>query len=135
MSYIYLKNENATDFSPIETETQSQEGKYVADVNNVTGPWLCSSCGSDSEPKQFGSYYDFRRHLVEVRVASKYKDVHCKTGFTHIIFFSGKVLKSGKNLSSFENDPLVNKNLIFVLNSENKVTLKFVEIFFLIPEK
>uniref|UniRef100_A0A146M114 Centrosome-associated zinc finger protein CP190 n=1 Tax=Lygus hesperus TaxID=30085 RepID=A0A146M114_LYGHE len=31
-----------------------------------TGPWSCSPCGKDGAPLKFDSYYEFRRHFVEV---------------------------------------------------------------------
>ncbi|KPJ15796.1 Centrosome-associated zinc finger protein CP190 [Papilio machaon] len=35
-------------------------------VDNVKGPWICLICGTPGRALHFGSYYKFRRHLIEV---------------------------------------------------------------------
>ncbi|KAL0271627.1 UNVERIFIED_CONTAM: hypothetical protein PYX00_008663 [Menopon gallinae] len=63
VSYIYLMNENPNQVSNIQMVTNEKEREF--DVENRTGPWICNSC-DPSNPIEFDSYYNYRRHLVEV---------------------------------------------------------------------
>jgi hypothetical protein len=42
--------------------------KPVSGAENITGPWLCHTCGSNEDPVNFETYYDYRRHLQEVHM-------------------------------------------------------------------
>ncbi|KAK7793000.1 hypothetical protein R5R35_013181 [Gryllus longicercus] len=42
--------------------------KTVSGAENTTGPWLCHTCGSNEEPVNFETYYQYRRHLQEVHM-------------------------------------------------------------------
>jgi len=39
--------------------------KVKPDIMNLTGPWSCNLCGTDTNPLKLNSYFIFRRHLVE----------------------------------------------------------------------
>lgn len=39
--------------------------KFKPDIMNLTGPWSCNLCGTDTNPLKLDSYFIFRRHLVE----------------------------------------------------------------------
>lgn len=39
--------------------------KVKPDIMNLTGPWSCNLCGTDTNPLKLDSYFIFRRHLVE----------------------------------------------------------------------
>lgn len=56
-------NESPNQVSNIQMVGNEKEREF--DVENRTGPWICNSC-DPSSPIEFDSYYNYRRHLVEV---------------------------------------------------------------------
>lgn len=67
VSYIYLVNENSNPMPGFHIDrTEIDKGKEKGfDVDNKNGPWLCYTC-NDYEPIGFDSYYNYRKHFVEV---------------------------------------------------------------------
>ncbi|XP_059479648.1 centrosome-associated zinc finger protein CP190 isoform X2 [Neocloeon triangulifer] len=42
--------------------------KPISGAENTTGPWLCHTCGSNEDPINFATYFEYRRHLQEVHM-------------------------------------------------------------------
>ncbi|XP_066993180.2 centrosome-associated zinc finger protein Cp190 isoform X2 [Anabrus simplex] len=78
VSYLVLKSEVANKGKPAvvlkhggHVEALSELGgsqKTVSGAENITGPWLCHSCGTNEEPINFETYYQYRRHLQDVHM-------------------------------------------------------------------
>ncbi|CAL8086621.1 unnamed protein product [Orchesella dallaii] len=80
VSYIVLKSTGGSDStastvlkkSPAQTSVSKfwetdKTPKKPSPAENTTGPWLCETCGEgENTALQFDTYYNFRRHLVEV---------------------------------------------------------------------
>uniref|UniRef100_A0A1B6FIY5 BTB domain-containing protein n=1 Tax=Cuerna arida TaxID=1464854 RepID=A0A1B6FIY5_9HEMI len=60
IQYVVLKSDLAA-ASKKDTKPEITMGP-----ENRTGPWYCVSCGDDSGPKNFETYYTYRKHLEEV---------------------------------------------------------------------
>lgn len=75
VSYVVLKSEVAGKGKAVVlkhgghveplSELPTQQ-KTLSGAENTTGPWLCHTCGSNEEPVNFETYYQYRRHLQEV---------------------------------------------------------------------
>lgn len=76
MSYIYLVNENSNQTPGFHIDrAEIDKGKEKGfDVDNKNGPWLCYTC-NDYEPLQFDSYYNYRKHFVEVRTVCVFSNI------------------------------------------------------------
>uniref|UniRef100_A0A1B6LEF7 BTB domain-containing protein n=1 Tax=Graphocephala atropunctata TaxID=36148 RepID=A0A1B6LEF7_9HEMI len=60
IQYVVLKSDVAAAAKKdIKTE-------FVMGPENRTGPWFCVTCGNDTGPKNFETYYTYRKHLQEV---------------------------------------------------------------------
>ncbi|ODN03729.1 hypothetical protein Ocin01_02936 [Orchesella cincta] len=80
VSYIVLKSTGGSDStastvlkkSPAQTSVSKfwetdKTPKKPSPAENTTGPWLCETCGEgENTALQFDTYYNFRRHLVDV---------------------------------------------------------------------
>ncbi|CAB3363432.1 Hypothetical predicted protein [Cloeon dipterum] len=42
--------------------------KPVSGAENTTGPWLCHTCGTNEDPINFTTYYEYRHHLQDVHM-------------------------------------------------------------------
>ncbi|XP_013169664.1 PREDICTED: uncharacterized protein LOC106119295 [Papilio xuthus] len=63
-----VKSKNEQDWTlDIDVLDSKGAAKLIAmGVDNIKGPWICLICGTPGRALHFGSYYKFRRHLVEV---------------------------------------------------------------------
>jgi len=59
------RNESMTGMMPTPSPVKP---KPLSGAENVTGPWLCHTCGSNEDPINFGTYFEYRRHLQEVHM-------------------------------------------------------------------
>ncbi|KAF6208574.1 hypothetical protein GE061_017032 [Apolygus lucorum] len=57
---------NAVPPSSSRPPTTFQPTQQINSASSGSGPWSCSPCGKDGAPLKFGSYYEYRRHFVEV---------------------------------------------------------------------
>ncbi|KAF4529929.1 Centrosomal Protein 190 [Ephemera danica] len=46
----------------------TQTVKPISGAENITGPWLCFTCGTNENPINFESYYLYRRHLQDIHM-------------------------------------------------------------------